>query len=490
MSLDDSVTLLPGPYRRAPKQVAALTANVVIDPDDMDVGGVGGDGSSRGSVSTRGVSDNRVLVQGIVTQTGNSSHGAYNMEAYQEVLVGTGAADMETYTGGVRINFIPKDGGNQFSGSFLGAFANDSMAANNVTPALRAAGLGDPNTVKQLLDINPALGGPIVQDRLWFHATGRYSRAFNFVPVRFNKNAGDPTKFTYEPDLSRDPASTENTITNFDVRVTWQINPTNKLAVYYDPTNLCDCPRRIRANEAPEVVIGVYNENYRWFAGADWTAPISNQVLLEANFSRIYSSAERARTNPFHNSPVPLAQIEEQNTRGNFGIRRFRATPDVPHNIQSPEQFRGKLSYVTGSNAFTMGSNYATIGQDRRRFSPDFPMRIRVRNGVPNRVQVWAVPWSAIFNGWEIGVYAHNRWTMNRMTVNAGLRYDHFSVTLPEQTVGPTLFTPNRNITFPETNGPRWHDLSPRLGVAFDLFGDGRTALKTSLNKYLTPVLT
>ena len=254
-----------------------------------------------------------------MTQTGvGTSHGTYNMEAFQEVLIDTGAADMETYAGGVRINFIPRDGGNQFSGSGLFAFANNSMAGNNVTPELEAVGLGDPNTVKQLVDINPSFGGPIVQDRAWFHVSGRFNRAFNFTPVRFNKNAGDPNSFTYEPDLSRDPAATENTIKNFNTRVTWQVTPKHRLAVYNDNSHICDCPRRIRANEAPEVVIGVYNLNPRWFIGADYTAPLSNRVLVEANFIRIWSSAERARTNPFFDSPVPLAQIEEQNTRGEF----------------------------------------------------------------------------------------------------------------------------------------------------------------------------
>ena len=75
--------------------------------------------------------------------------------------------------------------------------------------------------------------------------------------------------------------------------------------------------------------------------------------------------------------------------------------------------------------------------------------------------------------------------TMNRLTMSAGVRYDNFSITIPEQTVGPTMFTPNRNITFPQAEGPKWHDLSPRLSLAVDLFGNGRTALKTSFNKYL-----
>ena len=82
------------------------------------------------------------MIAGIVTQTGaGTSHGVYNMESYDEVVVDTGAVSAETYSGGVRINFIPRDGGNRFSGSFVGAFANPSMSSNNLTPELQAAGL-------------------------------------------------------------------------------------------------------------------------------------------------------------------------------------------------------------------------------------------------------------------------------------------------------------------------------------------------------------
>src|SRR5581483_6885796 len=229
------------PASRAPSQIAAITPSVTAA--SHDVGGASGDGSSRGGISSRGSDDSRILVSGIVTQTGSgTSHGIYNMEAYQEVVVDTGAVSAEYYTGGVRINFIPRDGGNTFSGSSLIAFANKSLAGSNYTPELKAAGLPAPNTVKELLDINPSVGGPIKRDKVWFYAAARYNRAFNYATVFFNKNAGDPTKWTYEPDTSRERAATENEIKNGSARVTWQATPRNKLAVFYDTSRVCDCP--------------------------------------------------------------------------------------------------------------------------------------------------------------------------------------------------------------------------------------------------------
>jgi len=316
------------PSSRSPAQMAALTPNVT--PTTHDVGGAMGDGSGRGGITARGVDDSKIMIAGIVTQTGTgSSHGVYNLEAYQEVVVDTGAVSAEHYTGGVRINFIPRDGGNTFSGSLVTSFANKSMAGNNFTQELKAAGLPAPNTVKQLFDFNPSFGGPIKRNKLWFYTAARYNRAFNFAPVYFNKNAGNANVWTYEPDLSREPAATQNEIKNFSGRVTWQATPRNKFAAMYDTSKVCDCPRRLRSNEAPEAILSVYNINPRWFSTVDWTSPVSSRLLLEVNLNHIYSNADRAHVNPYFSpSPVPLVQVQEQSNGMNY-----RGTSNAPHSI-------------------------------------------------------------------------------------------------------------------------------------------------------------
>jgi hypothetical protein len=82
-------------------------------------------------------------------------------------------------------------------------------------------------------------------------------------------------------------------------------------------------------------------------------------------------------------------------------------------------------------------------------------------------------------------MFVQDRWTVRRLTVTGGLRYDYFHVSFPAQPVGPGPFAPTRNFAFPEAQGVTWHDLEPRAGAAYDLFGDGKTALKISINKYL-----
>jgi len=69
--------------------------------------------------------------------------------------------------------------------------------------------------------------------------------------------------------------------------------------------------------------------------------------------------------------------------------------------------------------------------------------------------------------------------------VTGGIRFDMFKSSFPEQSIGPAILAPTRQITFPKTANLDWKDITPRMGAVYDLFGNGKTAVRTSLNKYL-----
>ena len=85
----------------------------------------------------------------------------------------------------------------------------------------------------------------------------------------------------------------------------------------------------------------------------------------------------------------------------------------------------------------------------------------------------------------EIGVFVQDRWTINRLTINAGVRYDQFIGGYPDQTIGPAFYTPTRNYSFEAVTGNNLKDITPRAQVGYDLFGTGKTALKVSIGKYV-----
>jgi hypothetical protein len=115
-------------------------------------------------------------------------------------------------------------------------------------------------------------------------------------------------------------------------------------------------------------------------------------------------------------------------------------------------------------------------------------MDFRFNNGVPNQLTMQATPINVNTDiEADHGLFVQDRWTLSRLSMTLGVRYDHLHISYPATHLGPGEFAPTRDITLPAADGVHWNDLSPRLGAAYDLFGDGKTAIKVSMNKYLEP---
>ena len=474
----DQAVLEALPAGRVLTTLAQLTVGV---SGNKDVGGNLGEGQSAGGLAVRGSRDARLMVGGVPTNTTyRITVNAPNLGAYQEVTVDTGGVDAEQAWGGVHINVIPREGGNVFRGAFIAAFSNKGMAGNNITQELKDRGLGAPTTLKQLLDLNPTIGGPIVRDKVWFNTAARYSRVFNYAPVFFNKNAGNPDVWTYEPG---EQAANEQTLRSFTHRITWQATARHKFAFGFESSQLCDCPRQLDALTSPEANIGNYTVGSpaRQISG-DWTAPVTNRLLFEAKVLQMNSVVSRANPNPyFTTGAVPLIPVQEQST----GLRyRGTALGRISENILL--YGRAVASYVTGAHSFKGGFVYGEIPNDDFNFTVDAPIEYRFNRGVPNRLTLQATPFRLVTNlDADHGVFVQDRWTRGRVTMSGGLRYSFAKIKFPEVVVGPSVWTPNRNIRTPETDGASWHNLSPRTSLAVDLFGNGKTALKASFNHYL-----
>jgi hypothetical protein len=471
------------PVNRTPGFVATLMPGVTRSAP-QDVGGLSGEGSGQGSVIFRGNNgDMRVVTSGVPNHLGMGTvWAALNLEAYNEVAVDSGGVGAEQKEGNLRITLIPRDGGNTFSGSFFGSFANKSMQGSNLTDDLKTRGLGTPNSLKMLSDVNPSIGGPLKRDRVWFHATARYSRAWNYVPVFFNKNAGNADLWTYEPDTSRKPPANENTIKHVNGRVTWQASARNKFAIAYDQSEICDCPRGLTAIVAPEANMGNWlslPEKQFW---AEWSIPFTSRLLLQTTYYRHRADFKRADENMvFTPGATPMVGVLEQS----LGLR-YRGSPNVNDLFAKAHFLRATVSYITGAHALKVGFLGEKGDALRVVRATDAPLEYRFNNGVPNQITMFARPHDAVNKlDADHGLFVEDRWTAGRVTVTGGLRYDFYKLTVPEQRIGPTQFTPTRDIVLPNTTGPNWHDISPRLGVAWNVFGNGKTAVRASVGKYL-----
>ena len=191
-------------------QFTAATLIPGMNLNNQDVGGTNIINTTGGSMTIHGSNgnDQRVMIDGLSTANselaGQASNFLPNMGSVQEMAVDFSSGTADQATGGVRINTIPRDGGNMLKGTIFGTGANSSFQADNFTTDLLDRGLRTPNSVKMNYDVNPGIGGPLRKDALWFYGSGRWTKTQNFVGGMFyNKNAGLENVWTYDPDLNR-----------------------------------------------------------------------------------------------------------------------------------------------------------------------------------------------------------------------------------------------------------------------------------------------
>jgi hypothetical protein len=433
-----------------------------------------------------------VSIDGLsVSIMGNSYERAttsMNDAATAEVVYETGAVSAETGagSGGVAVNMIPKEGGNTFSGTAFGNFANRSMQGSNYSEALKAQGLRTPDQIREVWDQSASLGGPVKRDRLWFFFSQRFWGANRWVADTYF--AKDPLAFVYEPDFDAAPRPSPLhgkletvPIDNFpsqslNLRLTGQATPKNKIALYYQRYFRSNEFRGITRTTAPEAA---YNEKHRHIhaVSASYSATITNRLLVEAAALDMKSSYRHYPTSPTAGLPTTLSARELST-----GVV-FRARPQDMYTNSRHQSARASLTYVTGSHAFKSGFTMIR-GTNMQQVAAHGDVNLILLNGVPNSVTLWASPWTRVNEqAGDIGLYAQDRWTIRRMTLNLAVRFDSNHQQVPEQYaaggiyVGPRLFGP--------VDVNHWKDIGPRVGLAYDLFGTGKTALKATLSRYV-----
>ena len=469
------------PTARTFQNFAQLMPGVTIAnvnrPAAQDVGGLSGN-RQRILVHGSRFNDFSQALEGlsinILNSAGSSSSITPNPSEVQEFSFDLGAISSEIEKGGARVNIIPKEGGNRLSGTLFGTAVNSAFQSNNVTDELRARGAGVGNPLDKTWDFSGAFGGPISRDKLWFFAAGRSSGTTNVVTgVFYNAN---PDAFLYTPDLNR-PALDDVHSTSAGLRLTWQATARNKFSLYALHQYECQCHVQPaagtpRSPEAAAAQIFPVNQLMQ----ASWTAPLTSRLLFQAGML-VY----RQHLDNIPYEPVPPTRLSV--TELSTGLI-YRAPTSFGFTTHAQETYRASINYVTGSHALKFGMTLQH-GQRWFRNFVNGDLNLQFLNEVPRSVTMNATPFTAIENlDANLGIYAQEQWRINRLTVNAGLRFDQIKASIPEQNLDATRFVPARQFAA-VPNVPNWKDISPRLGASYDLFGDGKTALKVTVSRYV-----
>jgi hypothetical protein len=494
------------PTSRSITGLQAVIPGMVTGVTVGDNGGIGGgSGGSAGSMHGGRPSDSRTLSDGLNMgwAGANSNAAVLNSAGAQEVVLSTSGGLGEAETAGVALNVVPRDGGNVFSGTVAYAGANSSMQGSNYTQALQDAGLRSPAALLKVWEINPMGGGRIVRDRLWFYLTYRETYGENTIPgMFFNRNAGDPTKWLVDFDTSR-PAFNDVRDRTYIGRLTWQASARNKFTFQdseqYLIRNKIGGGSSTRTPEAQGLTL--YTPGHtRTFT---WTSPLTNRMLLEAGWGSYMSNYanDAPRVDGEHNSA--LISVFDQGVSPGTGITGLTYRFDNPlgggfqhHQIGTLANLRASMSYVTGAHNMKVGymGGFSNPSQSYYNFTPF--VQYRFSNGVPNQLtqtaQFGGTGASAVEfvrNLVPTSFYAQDQFTRRRLTLQGGVRYDYILSSYPESCAGgPDYPLMPKQICYParSTPGVHWHDLTPRIGAAYDLFGTGKTAVKFNIGKYMS----
>ncbi|MGH9254550.1 MAG: carboxypeptidase regulatory-like domain-containing protein [Vicinamibacterales bacterium] len=447
---------------------------------------VGGAGSDRGFFGVHGQRPDDMTYNfgGMDSRVFSGGGFQYNAHTFEEVIVQTAAGSAEASTGGVQINIVPRDGGNTFSGTLSGEFTSPGLTSENLSDDLRARGLTSAPSVREYYDVGGGIGGPIKRDRLWFFASGRWEdRSIYQVGNYYNKVHG--TLF-YEPDLSR-PAYNQDFSKDAGIRLTWQTAAQHKIVGSHTQHPACQCKfailEQVNPVIAPEAVAG-HHYNPQNLSVAQYTWPVTSQFLVEADASRSQYWRVQKRQ-PEVEANRNIISVTDTGLNLRYGARGGTDFYQTLNDERYHE--RVSVSYITGTHNLKVGADLNQTAQGRKQYDDPYLVNQAIsytfRNQVPQSVTIHTGPYGPYQETTENALYAQDQWTMRKMTLNLGLRWSVYDALIPESHLPAGPYVPARD--FPEVkHSPRWENLSLRLGGAYDVFGDGRTAIKTALGQY------
>jgi hypothetical protein len=431
-------------------------------------------------MSTHGMTtaNNTVMVDGQMVN-GLQGDGAiqsyFNDAMNSEMSYQTAGIGAETSSGGVRLNMIPREGGNRWSGDFKYASRPGSWQSSNLTDRHEARGLTAGNAIERILDYTFALGGPIKKDKLWVFGTTRYFSVNNYIANTFMDDGSQGIDDQY--------------IFNGMARLTWQASARNKISAYFDEVHKYR-GHDMQSNYDPETAATVWNSPAYHTTAIKWTSPVTSSVFLEAGFS----NNTEYYTNEYREGiEKPRGSAEWFDTAAKNEVDLGGYTQAGPSNLtESPVAFywNAAVTWVKGDHTFKAGvNNRQGTFKHTRQWNADLIQQYRsTSTGVR-----WSVPDSVIIRNSplqfgerlnrDLGFYVQDSWRLNRLTANIGLRFETLNAKVLAGKSPAGRWAPER--TFDEiVDVPDWNDFAPRMALVYDLFGDGRTAIKYSLNRY------
>ena len=363
-----------------------------------------------------------------------------------------------------------KEGGNTIKTDGVALFTNTHFQAQNVSDEQRPLGVTVPAKIDKTWDYNLNVGFPVLQNRLWWFSSVRFWGYNTFAP-----NAVD---------ASGRQVVDDNDVRAFTNRATYQIDQKNKVTAMFDYLPKFRGHRDIETgNYSPEATV-VQRTPSSFDAQVKWTSTVTSKLLLEAGFSENYYDYT------LHYQPTVklAADRPPYGDISHLDIVTGRTTVAAQRDFRDTFPFYnlyGASSYVTGSHALKFGVQWGR-GWIKSWRDANGDMIQRYSSGVPNSVARWnfPIPQSQSNLDLLLGVFIQDSWTLKRLTLNPGLRFEAIRGSVPAQQAPAGRFVPDRQFDAIE-DLPNWKNWAPRFGAVYDLFGSGKTAIRGSIGRYM-----
>ena len=452
------------PTARNPWTMAGLVPGMITG--QLDVGGNRGMQQYSLEVSGSADSQKSFSIDGLKVNWPGGAGGFtmqyYDFGMYEEYNFQTSAMTAESGVAGVYMNMVTKSGGNDLSGTQSAYFANDSMQGENVDETQAALG-GNP--IINTYDLQGTLGGPIVQDKAWFFGAGRWWRLDQFLPGTEGLGEGGG------------PTIDDNRITNAMGKATFQVSDRDKMFVMLNK----NWKYRYHRDRTPGDFVGIEATSFQKQPAqnfvASWDRLVGTSALLNVRFGRMWGETPYFYQEGIDRDDTRSIPIHDTVT-GTF----LRSAPNETFNPNHRNQFNASLSYfldqASAAHDLKLGVSYSTIGYANR-VTRIFDTLLEATDGVSDQAILYDTPTVSndLMSDWSF--FIQDALTIGqKMTLNLGVRFDGVSGNVPAQ-AKPAGVWSEASTFAPIDNVPQWNlNVAPRLGISYDIFGDGRTAFK------------
>jgi hypothetical protein len=444
-----------------------------------DVGGTSG--GLQGTYSARGTTSaqNSQYLNGINVGDPSAIGAAgyyYDFDAFDDIQVSTGAHDITVPTGGVFLNMVTKSGGNAWAGRTTFAWEGASTESSNIDANLLRYGfLPDTNKVDYVSDVNFSIGGPLIANKLRAFGSLRDWRVHVNVPAAFSTNVLDQTN-----------------IDSGLLNLTYQVNQKNKLTGFYSrqrynkPNRFLNLPTTTLVKDTTsdeEDVFNVYQ--------ALWNTIPTRNLFIDARLG--YNTI--LFPTYLNGNAQSLTDNATGNITGNYTANTVRHRPRLQTNATAQYYLDQALG---GRHEFKFGfdQTHAAGKVETTRFD-DLTANWNSQTGLAQTVTLYATPFQTATTLDVTSLFFQDSYSIKRFTVTAGIRYEHLNAYLPDQSSPATRWTAlgipafqNVPRTLSRTDVITWNTTGPRISAAYDLSGDGKTALKGSAARYYYVVST